>query len=119
MIPHLQSIFDRLSSGRLCVLVNEEYGFRTWFWFPNLKNNDELVAWWTQLEKVTAYYEDPKVMGGYFILADNEVISKLWEHLNFVRAENPLPYIHLHWEDDSYLMIEDVTYYHKGYYEYV
>jgi len=33
------------------VLLNEEYGYRLWFWFPNITSN-ELDTWWSELDSV-------------------------------------------------------------------
>lgn len=38
-------IAERIKQGDLTVYVEEEYGFRYWFWFPDM-SEDELMAYW-------------------------------------------------------------------------
>ena len=32
------------------VFLNEEYGYKTWIWHPNM-NEDEFVSWWNSLSE--------------------------------------------------------------------
>ena len=48
------------------VFVNEEYGYRTWIWHPNM-TEDEFVYWWENLT-------DSDIIKYFFINDDNLII---------------------------------------------
>ncbi len=57
----------------LCVLLDEEYGYRKWFWFPSMSAVD-LEKWWSQLETIDSYFMTPEPLPGdlYQVEDDDE-----------------------------------------------
>ena len=45
------------------LLLDEEYGYRTWLWHTGM-TPDELVAFWEGLESVMPYFFDPRKLPG-------------------------------------------------------
>jgi len=87
------------------VLVDEEYGWKSWFWFP-IMNEKELVTWWKNL----AFVGKPLV-GEVIEVNDEskELFREKWKNNNFFM-------MHIHVDDDSYLKTADgKMVFHKGY----
>ena len=55
-------ILRRLGKGDLVVYLDEEYGYRHWYWFPDM-TTDELHAYWDQCE-ITQHFYDPSSLPG-------------------------------------------------------
>jgi len=94
------------------ILLTEEYGYRRWFWFPNI-SSDELILWWTQLESVKPYFMTPEPLLGDLYKAENEDEYEL-----FIKLEESSIYYtaHIHCDDDSILIKPDKTkIYHQGF----
>ena len=88
------------------VLVDEEYGWKEWFWFPTM-DEKELVNWWKNLEFVGRPLE------GEVIEVDDESSSffhQLWKEDSFFQ-------LHIHDDADSHLKQPkgEGYVYHKGY----
>lgn len=96
----------------LLVLLDEEYGYRKWFWFPEMRA-EELEQWWGALETVEPYFMTPEPLPGE--LYQVEMASEL--NL-FIQLEKSSQFYsaHTHCDDDSILIKPDKTrIYHKGY----
>ena len=94
------------------ILLEEEYGYRRWFWFPNM-SLAELELWWLNLETVTPYFMTPEPLPGDLYKAQSEDEFDL-----FCELESSSDYYcaHIHCDDDSVLMKPDKTkVFHKGY----
>ena len=86
------------------VYVSEEYGYRTWVWYPKMSEK-ELIAWWEAL---------PTVLGFFFTGAAGlpgeakQVDADTWP------TEYPLT-VHLHEDDDSFLNVRGKLHRNAGY----
>lgn len=91
------------------VLLEEEYGYKHWFWFPKL-TPFELEAWWKSLNTVAPYFMTPEPLPGDVIFAeDMEYWGELQQQGKHYQA-------HTHCDDDSWLMRPSEKYvYHSGY----
>ena len=77
------------TENELVVVIDEEWGYRAFLWFPGMKGT-ELEAWWTQLEDVDTFWRtEPgtrlrlrRGWPGEFIDAEESTeISELWSAL--------------------------------------
>ena len=50
-------------SDQAVVLLEEEYGYRSWVWWTGM-TDVELVAWWKALASVQPYFFDPRGLPG-------------------------------------------------------
>lgn len=92
------------------VLINEEYGYRKWFWFPPM-NAAELEAWWSGLESVDPYFMTPESLPGdlYEVRAEEA-------YARYKQLAASCHRLHLHCDDDSILICPNKTpLVHKGY----
>ena len=101
----MNEIKDKMKNEFL-VLLDEEYGWKEWFWFPPM-NEKELINWWKNLEFVG------KPLEGELIEVNDEnsnFFHKLWK-------DNSFYMLHIHVDDDSYLKKPNAEgyIYHKGY----
>ncbi len=95
--------------GEFFVLLEEEYGYKHWFWFPKMEPN-ELEAWWKKLETVEPYFMSPEPLPGDVVFAeDMDCWFDLQKKGNNYEA-------HTHCDDDSWIKKPNDDYiYHKGY----
>jgi hypothetical protein len=93
------------------ILLTEEYGFREWFWFPNMSEK-ELLEWWKELESVDPYFMTPEPLEGWLIEMSEELAglySELQKSKRCITA-------HFHCDDDSYIkLVNGEIVHHKGY----
>jgi hypothetical protein len=125
----LQEVESRIKAGELIVYLNEEYGYRRWFWFPNL-SLDELELWWNAHDPKEYYHNIEKYPGDLYLVEDgDEAISKYQKDyvllgvqsldklhrrhfkllsfwLDGYRNKNNIA-AHAHWGDDSFLRINN------------
>lgn len=118
------------------VYVSEEYGYRNYLWTTTL-SEEELIKEYQKEKEVSLNYfsalgflkrfggswkevfhdESPLYGWGEFVAKDGYENFKFWE---CPAAFEPIPknckdnYLHLHWEDDSYLKIGEKIYLHSG-----
>lgn len=96
----------RVAEGRTVVLVDEEYGYRYWFWLVDWSHQD-IEAWWRGLSTVEDMFFNPSARlseyGGRCVAVDCEEAEELFMLL----TERGLPYAHLHQDDDSWLSVEE------------
>jgi len=52
--------------NELTVLLCKEYGYREWFWFPEM-SEEKLIQWWKDLESVEPYFMTPERLPGTLI----------------------------------------------------
>ena len=86
--------------------IDEEYGYRNWIW-DTKKTKEEMVLWWSKLESVDPFFFNPSKTLPFGI------VSPLSEDCMHIPETDG--YMHLHEDGDSYMHINDETYYHKGY----
>ena len=96
-------------NNEMLVLLEEEYGFRYWFWHTNM-SDEELIDWWLNLESLSPYLMTPEPLPGNVILVAN---MQEWQNLQ----ENTEHYqAHIHLDDDSWLKLPSGKYLgHAGY----
>ncbi|WP_445365712.1 hypothetical protein ACJJJB_03015 [Microbulbifer sp. ANSA001] len=91
------------------VLLEEEYGYKHWFWFPQM-TPFELEAWWKKLDTVDPYFMTPEPLPGDVIFAED------MEHWYSLQEKGKHYQAHIHCDDDSWLMRSLEKYvYHMGY----
>lgn len=101
------------SKSELLVLLNEEYGYRQWYWFP-MMSDESFIHWWQKLKSVKPYYMTPITLPGELIEV-NEAGLGLF---NKLMKKDEFAYVHLHWDDDSFLLTADKDkVFHAGYYK--
>jgi hypothetical protein len=131
----------REQGEHIMLLLDEEYGYRTWLWHTG-KTADELVAFWEGLESVMPYFLDPRKLPGTLAPAwfgedaedglwsidpttlgweecDNEACCRS-EHVAGTQVFVPHPKQqgwtgHIHQDDDSGIGGDGITVRHKGY----
>ncbi len=107
----MSDIKERAKSETV-VLLDEEYGYREWIWFPKMCAV-ELEAWWRALESVEPFYWQPELLPGDLFQMkeerDFEVSMKLF-------AVNRHYSALINDDNDSVLTRPDKSkIYHKGY----
>ena len=90
------------------VFLNEEYGYKTWIWKPNM-NEEEFVSWWQNLtdSDVIKYYFNIKALPGTlkeYIEKDKTGNANIREYGD-PKSHRPYYYCHFHDVDDSYISI--------------
>lgn len=94
------------------VLLDEEYGYRKWFWFPSMGKHD-LEKWWSQLETVDPYFMTPEPLPGELYQVEDDDEYDLFIKLDKAGSHY---FAHTHCDDDSVLIKPDKTkLFHKGY----
>ena len=107
---NLEALKEKIETDFL-ILLTEEYGYREWFWFPNM-NEEKLLEWWKELESVDPYFMTPEPLEGWLVEM-NEELADLYSQLR-----NSKQYItaHFHCNDDSYIKLPNgEIVHHKGY----
>ena len=100
------------SKSSFVVLLVEEFGYRSWFWFPSM-NPSDLEKWWSSLKTVAPYFMTPDPLPGTLC----QVLSKQEVEL-FSKLDKTNKYYsgHIHCDDDSCLIRpDDSKVYHQGY----
>jgi len=106
----LESLKEKIETDFL-ILLTEEYGFREWFWFPTL-SEEELVEWWKNLESVDFYFMTPEPLEGWLVEMTKELADLYFE----LQSSKRYIKAHLHCNDDSYIELPNgEIVHHKGY----
>ena len=87
-------------------LIEEEYGYRFWIWETN-KSYPEMIQWWTELETVDEYFFNPSNS-----LPFGNVVPLPEDCMGIPETRG---YLHLHMDEDSYMVIDKERFHHKGY----
>lgn len=106
-----------MKNNTIEVFVNEEYGYRTWIWHPNM-TEDEFVAWWNNLTEtdIIKYYFNIKSLCGKIkphtvkdpvLSDDNTNGARMWGDPS---SHRPYYYCHFHDVDDSFIEIGNQRY---------
>ena len=99
------------SKDEVLVLLDEEYGYRRWFWFPKL-SSEELIEWWKRLESVDPYFMTPEHLPGDVIQVEDEGLE-LFQELDLEETHFSA---HIHCDDDSALQTPNGNrVYHHGF----
>ena len=95
-----------MPSKGVTVLLDEEYGYRTWLWRTEM-SEEQLIAWWQAQPTMDDHFFDPsKTLPGRLTEVDSiEPEATLWRG-------------HVHMDDDSFILSPSgVEYHHAGYEE--
>lgn len=127
--------------GQPLVLVEEEYGYKYWFWFPR-KSKEDVIKWWKRQPYQGLRQYIPLTDIGELVLAERnkffdktlplkefnpdgeyekleawrDPISDLWDRLHKTYKHH-IMYAHLFYDSDSYLIdgMRFIT--HAGYHQ--
>ncbi|MCX6253808.1 MAG: hypothetical protein NTV31_04945 [Bacteroidia bacterium] len=99
-------------SGKLNVLLDEEFGYHIWIWQPDM-DAEQLEEWWKNMETVMRYFFNPTNLPGEMLLVRTDDQVEQYEQMQ----KQGIHYSgHIHTDDDSYLKSPDGrTIHHKGY----
>ena len=120
------------------VHIEEEYGYRSWIWMPDM-SEEEVINWWKNLPSVGAYfYDGPKNLPGEihqvyfkrtphdapeedhepaglrFCLVTNGEGHTLDQTSEFMELPEGAWYMHMHTDNDSILIIDSERIHHMG-----
>lgn len=94
------------------VFLNEEYGYKTWIWHPNM-TEDEFIAWWQNLtdSDIIKFYFNIKTLPGTLkpFMEKTRGNAERREYGD-PTSHRPYYYCHFHDVDDSYIVIGTDTY---------
>ena len=102
-------------SDTIEVFLNEEYGYKTWIWRPNM-NAEEFVAWWNSLTEtdIIKYYFNIRSLPGTVkphvikeIPCNEEIKTRM---PGDPKSYSPTYYCHMHDIDDSFIEIGSSRY---------
>jgi hypothetical protein len=93
--------------GEVVVLLDEEYGYRTWLWKTGM-TAEALVKWWMGMDTVRPHFMDPSKSLPGELCAAQPMGLKAWivsGPEGEVHVEDPTSgwMVHLHMDDDSFL----------------
>jgi len=95
------------------VFLNEEYGYRTWIWHPNM-TEEEFISWWENLtdSDIIKYYFNINSLPGTLkpYQDKNPNGTALQREYGDPRSHRPYYYCHFHDTDDSYVSIGNNVY---------
>ena len=98
--------------NELTVLLCEEYGYREWFWFPEM-SEAKLIQWWKDLESVEPYFMTPEPLPGTLIQVKEDNDFELFQQFE---EKNKYFTSHIHCDDDSILVTPTgLKIQHKGF----
>ena len=72
-------IAKRIGQGDLVVYVEEEYGFREWFWFPDMSEAD-LVAYWEKCNIEDHFFNPSGLPGDMVRVPPEEIEDDHYDH---------------------------------------
>lgn len=98
---HTEMLIDRMKR-EFAVLLDEEFGYRYWVWFPKMTSK-ELEFWWRSLSSVEPYFFSPKGLPGEVVQVKEE---NIWPDL--IRSKK-FYLAHMHDDQDSFLRRPDGT----------
>lgn len=84
------------------VLLNVEYGYKTYLWDPQMSKN-QLIDWWRSVDDFLPFWRDQNDLPGEIKELD------LFEEPQYDCAA------HVHENDDSHLFIDGKQIVHKGF----
>lgn len=89
------------------VFLNEEYGYKTWIWRPNM-TEEELISWWGSLSEsdIIKYYFNIKALPGELKeYVERSTGNAQRREYGDPTSHRPYYYCHFHDVDDSYISI--------------
>jgi len=90
------------------VLLNEEYEFKHWIWFPDM-TEEQLIDYWKNIYSMSYFCSNISKLKGELYRVSCEDFDKL-------ETTNKYPYAHINDEDDSFLKLQNThIIHHKNY----
>jgi hypothetical protein len=92
------------------IFVNEEYGYKTWVWTPNM-TEQEFISWWESLTEtdIIKYYFNIKSLPGNIKPTKVKEIASTGESQARMAGDpksyQPYYYCHMHDIDDTFMCI--------------
>jgi hypothetical protein len=90
------------------VFLNEEYGYKTWIWRPNM-NEEEFVSWWQNLtdSDIIKYFFNIKALPGTLKEYSERSPggSAVGREYGDPKSHRPYYYCHFHDVNDSYICV--------------
>jgi hypothetical protein len=93
------------------IFLNEEYGYKTWIWKPNM-TEDEFVSWWnslTETEIIKYYFNIRSLPGSLKTHVVKETHNASGESVARMpgdpKSYQPYYYCHMHDIDDTFMCI--------------
>ena len=92
------------------IFVNDEYGYRTWIWRPNM-NEEQFLAWWdslTETDIIKYYFNIRSVIGTlkpHTVKDNGTPVEGLARMVGDPRSFQPYYYAHMHDIDDTFFCI--------------
>jgi hypothetical protein len=92
------------------IFVNEEYGYRTWIWRPNM-TEEEFISWWDSLTEsdIIKYYFNLKSLPGTLKPHKVKEVGTLGDGITRMygdpKSHQPYYYCHMHDVDDTFMCI--------------
>jgi hypothetical protein len=104
-----------MSNDTIEIFVNEEYGYKTWIWNPNM-TEQEFVSWWESLTEtdIIKYYFNIKSLPGNIKPTKVKQIASTSESQARMAGDpksyQPYYYCHMHDIDDTFMCIGKTRY---------
>jgi hypothetical protein len=89
------------------VFLNEEYGFKTWIWHPNM-NEEEFTSWWealTDSDVIKYYFNIHSLPGTLKEYVEKSPGNAQRREYGDPTSHRPYYYCHFHDVYDSYISI--------------
>jgi hypothetical protein len=89
------------------VFLNEEYGFKTWIWHPNM-NEEEFTSWWESLtdsDVIKYYFNIHSLPGTLKEYVEKSPGNAQRREYGDPTSHRPYYYCHFHDVYDSYISI--------------
>ena len=92
------------------IFVNEEYGYKTWMWRPNM-TEEEFISWWESLTEsdIIKYYFNIKSLPGTLKPHKVKEVGTLGDGITRMHGDpknyQPYYYCHMHDVDDTFICI--------------
>lgn len=95
------------------VFLNEEYGYRTWIWTPNM-TEEEFISWWENLtdsDMIKYYFNIKALPGSIKPYKDKQPVDGVLQR-EYGDPKSHRPYYYCHFNDvnDSYIAVGNDLY---------
>lgn len=101
---NVRALHDMAITPDTCILIEEEYGYRYHFWFPDI-HLSEMEKWWREqfsIEPYITFSENARFTLPGSVLSAGDDINAFWMW-NKLYEESSYWYCHFNDDDDSYL----------------
>lgn len=91
-----------VNMNKIRILVDEEFGYRTWIWEPNFSKTKDFLTWFSSIDASTrmdTFYNPTILPGIWREVSDEEEID----------LKGITGHAYLHTDEDSFVQIGDDT----------